>query len=67
MKMVMRMDALFLVDREARQQGMTAAERLALRREHAREWVDEIRQACRRSVETDAAAECVGQGGRPTR
>jgi len=46
-KMVVRMDALFLVDREARQQGMTAAERLAFRREHAREWVDEIQQACR--------------------
>jgi transposase len=46
-KMVVRMDALFLVDREARKQDMTAAERLAFRREHAREWVDEIQQACR--------------------
>jgi transposase len=46
-KMVVRMDALFLVDREARQQGMTAAERLSFRRAHAREWVDEIQQACR--------------------
>ncbi len=45
-KMVVRMDALFLVDRQARQQGMTGAERLALRREHAQSWVDEIRQAC---------------------
>ena len=44
-KMVVRMDALFLVDREARKQGMTAAERLAFRREHALEWVDEIQQA----------------------
>jgi hypothetical protein len=33
-KMVTRMDALFLVDREARKQGLTGAERLALRREH---------------------------------
>lgn len=46
-KMVVRMDALFLVDREARRQGMTAAERLSFRREHAREWVDEIQQTCR--------------------
>jgi transposase-like protein len=45
-KMVVRMDALFLVDREARKQGLTGVERLALRREHARPWVDEIRQAC---------------------
>ena len=55
--MVVRMDALFLVDRNAREQGMTGAERLALRREHARSWVDEIRagvwrfrdEACRRA------------------
>jgi transposase len=45
-KMVVRMDALFLVDREARQQGVTGAERLALRREHAMPWVEEIREAC---------------------
>ena len=45
-KMVTRMDALFLVDREARKQGLTGAERLALRREHAQPWVDEIRQSC---------------------
>jgi transposase len=45
-KMVVRMDALFLVDREARKQAMTNAERLVFRREHARPWVDEIREAC---------------------
>ena len=45
-KMVVRMDALFLVDRNARQQRFTSAERLALRREQARPWVDEIRQEC---------------------
>lgn len=43
-KMVVRMDALFLVDRNAR--GWTAAERMQHRREHAREWLDEIRQEC---------------------
>ena len=45
-KMVVRMDALFLVDRNARQQTLTSAERLAWRREQARPWVDEIRQEC---------------------
>ena len=34
-KMVTRMDALFLVDRHARQQQLSAEERAALRREHA--------------------------------
>jgi transposase len=45
-KMVVRMDALFLVDRNAREQALTTAERLELRCEHARPWVDEIRQEC---------------------
>ena len=45
-QMVLRMDALFLVDRDARQQQMTAEERLAARRRHAEEWAEEIRQEC---------------------
>ena len=45
--MVVRIDALFLVDREARKQVMTAAERMAFRREHVREWLKEIQQECR--------------------
>jgi transposase len=45
-KMVMRMDALFLIDREARNNGATGAERLAIRREHSKPWVNEIREAC---------------------
>lgn len=44
LKMVVRMDALFLVDHNAR--GLPAAERMQHRREYAREWVDEIRQEC---------------------
>ncbi len=40
------MDALFLVDRNARQHGLTTAERLNFRCEHARPWVGEIRQEC---------------------
>lgn len=44
--MVTRMDALFVVDREARRQGLSVEERLAWRREHAMEWVEEIRGEC---------------------
>jgi transposase len=46
--MVTRMDALFLVDRHARQQEASAEERAALRRDHAQVWVDEIHSECRK-------------------
>lgn len=45
-KMVTRMDALFLVDREARRQEMTAERRLDLRRELAESWAGEIHREC---------------------
>jgi transposase len=45
-KMVVRMNALFLVDRNAREQALTTAERLKFRWEHARPWVDEVRHEC---------------------
>ena len=45
-QMVTRMDALFLVDRHARQQHMSVEDRLALRREHAESWAEEIRREC---------------------
>lgn len=44
--MVARMDALFLVDRHARQQQLNAEQRAALRREHAQPWVKEIHSEC---------------------
>ena len=44
--MVTRMDALFLVDRNAREQRLSVEERLALRREHAASWVAEIHDEC---------------------
>lgn len=44
--MVTRMDALFLVDREARRQQLNAEQRAALRREHSQTWVDEIHEEC---------------------
>jgi transposase len=45
-KMVARLDALFLVDRHAREQKLSIEERLALRHEHALPWVDEIHAEC---------------------
>jgi transposase len=45
-KMVLRMDALFAVDRQAREQQLSVEERLALRREHAELWAEEIRREC---------------------
>jgi len=45
-QMVVRMDALFLVDRDARKKQMTIQERLASRRQHAELWAEEIRQEC---------------------
>lgn len=45
-KMVARMDALFLVDRNAREQKLSIEERLALRHEQALPWVAEIHAEC---------------------
>jgi transposase len=44
--MVTRMDALFLVDRHARQQQLSFDQRLAVRREHADSWATEIHHEC---------------------
>ena len=44
--MVTRMDALFLVDRHAREQQLSVEERLALRREHGASWAQEIYDEC---------------------
>lgn len=44
--MVTRMDALFLIDRDARRRALTVEERQAHRRQYAEEWLQEIREAC---------------------
>jgi transposase len=44
--MVTRMDALFLIDRDARRRALSAEQRLAQRSEYAEEWLHQIRQAC---------------------
>lgn len=46
--MVHRMNGLFLVDREAARLGLSAAERQALREEHARPFLEEIREEARK-------------------
>jgi transposase len=44
--MVTRMDALFLIDRDARRSELSLEERQAQRGEYAPEWLNEIREAC---------------------
>ena len=44
--MVTRMDALFLIDRDARRRELTVEERQAHRRQYAEEWLQEIRETC---------------------
>jgi transposase len=46
--MVTRMDALFLVDRQARLEQLSGEQRRALRREHAESWAKEIHDECRK-------------------
>jgi hypothetical protein len=60
-QMVTRMDALFLVDRHARQQQMSVEDRLALRREHAESWAEEIRRECVALSKTALPKSALGQ------
>jgi transposase len=46
MVMVTRMDALFLIDRDARRRELSADQRQTQRREYAEQWLREIREAC---------------------
>jgi transposase len=66
-KMVVRMDALFLVDRDARQKAMGSAERLAHRKELARPWVDEIRDVCRSLTKVTLPKSALGKAATYTR
>lgn len=45
-QMVCRMDALFLVDRQAREAGLDFTQRLAHRKQHSLPWAEEIRNKC---------------------
>ncbi len=59
--MVTRMDALFLVDRHARQQQLSVEDRLALRREHADSWATEIHDQCVSLRKTALPKSALGQ------
>ncbi len=59
--MVTRMDALFLVDRHGREQQSSAEQRLALRREHAESWAEEIRKECLALSKTALPKSALGQ------
>lgn len=65
-KMVVRMDALFLVDRTAREQGASAVERHALRREHSRPWLAEIESACKALAALELPQSALGKACRYT-
>ncbi len=60
-KMVTRMDALFLVDRHARERQMSEEQRLALRREHAESWAEEIRSECEKLSRAVLPKSALGQ------
>ena len=66
-KMVVRMDALFLVDRQAREQQMSIEERLAARREHAESWAEEIRRECAKLSSTTLPKSALGKAVAYTR
>lgn len=60
-KMVTRMDALFLVDRASQQQKLSALERYDFRQQHAMEWVNEIHHQCRTLSKTVLPKSALGQ------
>ena len=60
-QMVLRMDGLFLVDRDAREKQMSVEERLSTRQEHAVAWAEEIRQECARLAPTVLPKSALGK------
>jgi transposase len=60
-QMVMRMDALFLVDRDAGARQMSLEERLASRRQHAEVWAEEIRKECAKLAPTVLPKSAMGR------
>jgi transposase len=59
--MVTRMDALFLIDRDARQRKLSADQRLTQRHEYAEEWLRDIREACLALVKQVLPKSALGQ------
>lgn len=65
-QMVIRMDALFLIEEEARKQGLTIEERHVLRQRESVAWVDEIHNACRALALRALPKSAVGQAANYT-
>ena len=59
--MVTRMDALFLIDRDARQRELSADERLAQRRQYAEEWLTAIHETSLRLSRETLPKSALGQ------
>ena len=59
--MVTRMDALFLIDRDARQRSLTAEERSQQRKQYAEEWLRDIRESCLTLVKQVLPKSALGQ------
>jgi len=59
--MVTRMDALFLIDRDARHRALSAEERQAQRQEYAEEWLKAIREECQRISREALPKSALGQ------
>jgi hypothetical protein len=55
------MDALFLIDRDARQRALSAEERHAHRREYAEQWLQEIHAACLGLAKLELPRSALGQ------
>ena len=60
-KMVIRMDALFVIDEEARKKGMKVDERGGLRRQESVAWVEEIHTTCLELAGRVLPASALGQ------
>ena len=65
-KMVVRMDALFVIDREARNAAVSDSERLVMRDEHAKEWLDAIWKSCLALTSTSLPQSALGKACRYT-
>ena len=65
-KMVLRMDALFAIDRDAKERGLSGEERQASRREHADSWVAEIHEACQSILREALPKSTLGQAAQYT-
>jgi transposase len=64
--MVLRMDALFAIDRNAKERGLSVEQRLASRKEHAPVWVAEIHEACEAILREVLPKSTLGQAAQYT-